>query len=287
MREGFKFGLRTLGKYMVLFLLSLMFVGTMIGQLWLQTLLNLVFLAGFALLTFSEAGTLGERAETLRFNLEAKRAAGGKPDPEAEAKAYRPATAVIGFFVASAPLLIIALLNLASLPSSPQSLDPENFAMEATAAPDAAAQPGATLFPDVTVTPVAGVLPEATPVPEAALPVETPAPNVLPEATPAAAAPEAALPEAEPLPPPNVFNTVARLTFSPFIALYGLLSNQLLLLYILMVPLSFFLPAFALAGYLRGPKLRLKKLEAIKKGIRAKKRKERQARKPSGPKPEV
>jgi hypothetical protein len=54
-----------------------------------------------------------------------------------------------------------------------------------------------------------------------------------------------------------------------------------------MVPLSFFLPAFALAGYLQGPKLRLKKLEAIKKGIRAKKRKERRARKPSGPKPEV
>lgn len=287
MREGFKFGLRTLGKYMVLFLLSLMFVGTMIGQLWLQTLLNLVFLAGFALLTFSEAGTLGERAETLRFNLEGKRAAGGKSDPEAEAKAYRPATAVIGFFVASAPLLIIALLNLASLPSSPQSLDPENFALEATAAPEAAAQPGATLFPDVTVTPVAGVLPEAA-VPEAALTVETPAPNVLPEATPAAAAPEVSpAPEAEPLPPPNVFNTVARLTFSPFIALYGLLNNQLLLLYILMVPLSFFLPAFALAGYLRGPKLRLKKLEAIKMGIRAKKRKERQARKPSGPKPEV
>lgn len=303
MREGFKFGLRTLGKYLVLFLLSLMFVGTMIGQLWLQTLLNLVFLAGFALLTFSEAGTLGERAETLRFNLEGKRAAGGKTDPEAEAKAYRPATAVIGFFVASAPLLIIALLNLASLPSSPQSLDPENFALEATAAPDAAIQQDATLFPDVTVTPVAGVAPEATPVPDAAPLSETPAPNVLPEATPApgtnvqpevspalgdAAQLEATpAPEAESLPPPNLFNTVARLTFSPFIALYGLLNNQLLLLYILMVPLSFFLPAFALAGYLRGPKLRLKKLEAIKKGIRAKKRKERQARKPSGPKPEV
>ncbi len=288
MREGFKFGLRTLGKYLVLFLLSLMFVGTMIGQLWLQTLLNLVFLAGFALLTFSEAGTLGERAETLRFNLEGKRAAGGKSDPEAEAKAYRPATAVIGFFVASAPLLIIALLNLASLPSSPQSLDPENFALEATAAPEAAAQPDASVFPNVTVTPVAGVLPEATPVVEAALPAETPAPNVLPEATPAAAAPEVSpAPEAETLPPPNVFNTVARLAFSPFIALYGLLNKQLLLLYILMVPLSFFLPAFALAGYLQGPKLRLKKLEAIKKGIRAKKRKERQARKPSGPKPEV
>lgn len=268
MREGFKFGLRTLGKYLVLFLLSLMFVGTMIGQLWLQTLLNIVFLAGFALLTFNEAGTLGERAETLRFNLEAKRAAGGTPDPVSEAKAYRPATAVIGFCVASAPLLIIALLNLASLPANPQSLDPNNFALEETAAPEAAVQPDATTFPDVTATPVAGVLPEATPVPEA-----------IPEATPA--------PDAEPLPPTNIFNTIARLMFSPFIALYGLLKNQLLLLYILMVPLSFFLPAFALAGYLQGPKLRLKKLEAIKKGIRAKKRKERKERKPSGPKPEV
>jgi hypothetical protein len=182
--------------------------------------------------------------------------------------------------VASAPLLIIALLNLASLPSNPHSLDPKYFAVEETAAPDAAAQPEATLFPDATVTPIAGVIPVETPVP-AALPEATPAPE-------AAVQPEAASPDAEPLPPQNIFNTVARLTFSPFISLYGLLNNQLLLLYILMVPLSFFLPAFALAGYLRGPKLRLQKLEAIKKGIRAKKRKERRERKPSsGPKPEV
>lgn len=279
MREGFKFGLRTLGKYLALFLLSLMFVGTMIGQLWLQTLLNLVFLAGFALLTFNEAGAAGERAETLRVTLENKRDAGGKPDPAAEAKAFRPATAVIGFSVASAPLLIIALLNLASLPYSPQSLDPANFAPLATAEPDAAIQQETARFPDV------------TPAPGAALPEATPAPNVLPEATPAPGAavqPEAsAAPNAEPLPAPNLFNTAARLAFSPFIALYGLLNNHLLLLYILMVPLSFFLPAFALAGYLRGPKLRAKKLEAIKKGIRAKKRKERRERKSSGPKPEV
>jgi len=286
MREGFRFGLRTLGKYLVLFLLSLMFVGTLVGQLWLQTLLNLVFLAGFALLTFNEAGALGERAETLRVTLEAKRAAGAKTDPAAEAKAYRPATAVTGFFVAAAPLLIIALLNLLSLQSSHQSLDPENFLLEeVTTAPAASALPEAALFPDMAV-------PEVTSVPDsAAAPDATPAPGVLPEATPApdaAALPEAEIaPEAEPVSPPNIFNTVARLAFSPFISLYGLLNNQLLLLYILMVPLSFFLPAFALAGYLRGPKLRQQKLEAIKKGIRAKKRKERRERKPQGPKPEV
>lgn len=268
MREGIKFGLRTLGKYLVLFLLSLMFVGAMIGQLWLQTLLNLVFLAGFALLTFNEAGALGERAETLRVTLEGKRAAGGKIDPDAEAKAYRPATAVTGFFVAAAPLLIIALLNLASLPSNPQSLDPRTFAPEETVLPDAA-QPDAAPFPDAAATPIAGVVPETTPVPDVP--------------------PQAALaPEAEPPSPPNPFNTVARLAFSPFIALYGLLNSHLMLLYLLMAPLSFFLPAFALAGYLRGPKLREKKLEAIKKGIRAKKRKERRERRPSsGPKPEV
>ena len=276
MREGFKFGLRTLSKYLVLFLLSLMFVGTMIGQLWLQTILNAVFLAGFALLTFNEAGTLGERAETLRVTLEGKRAAGGTPDPAIEAKTYRPATAVTGFFVAAAPLLIIALLNLLSLPGNPQSLDPANFApMTVT---DIAAQPDASVAPDTALTeatPAPGVLPEVTPVPGAVLPEATSAP----EAAPA--------PETEPLTPPNLFNTVARLAFSPFIALYGLLNNQLMLLYLLMVPLSFFLPAFALAGYLRGPKLRVQKLEAIKKGIRAKKRKERRERKPSGPKPEV
>ena len=50
MREGIIFGLRTLGKYIVLFLLSLMFLGMIPPtQLWLQALLNAVFLAGFAL----------------------------------------------------------------------------------------------------------------------------------------------------------------------------------------------------------------------------------------------
>jgi hypothetical protein len=264
MREGFKFGLRTLGKYLVLFLLSLMFLGMISwDQMWLQVLLNAVFLAGFALLTFNEAGAIGERAETLRVTMENRRAEGGKIDLEADAKSYRPAIAVTGFVVAALPLLIIALVNLASLPANPQSLDPANFqqistpAPEATLLPGESAMPGATIASDVTPMPEATVAPEATLAPEIA---------------------EAA---------GNPYNTAARLAFSPFIALYGLLNNNLMLLYLLMVPLSFFLPAFALAGYLQGPKLRLQKLEAIKKGIRAKKRKERRARKSSGPKPEV
>ena len=261
MREGFKFGLSILGKYFVLLLLSLMFLAMISGQLWLQTLLNLAFLAGFALLTYRDAGALGERAETLRVTLEKRYAEGGKRDPESEAKAYRPAIAVTGFWVAALPLLIIALLNLASLPQNPQSLNPENFQAQEIPALEATAQPGASLAPEATLAPETTAAPGATLVPEAAA--------------------------AEPVVPANPFNTVARVVFSPFIALYALLSGNLLLLYLIMVPMSFFLPAFALAGYLRGPKLRAQKLEAIKKGIRAKKRKERRERKPQGPKPEV
>jgi hypothetical protein len=255
------FGLRTLGKYLVLLLLSLMFLAMISGQVWLQVLLNVAFVAGFALLTFNDAGALGERAETLRVTLEKRYAEGGKRDPESEAKAYRPAVAVTGLWVAALPLLIIALLNLASLPQNPQSLDPKNFQALETPAPEATLLPGESVLPEATVAAEATIAPEATVAPEAAT--------------------------AEPEVPANLFNTAARLAFSPFISLYALLSGNLLLLYILMVPLSFLLPAFALAGYLRGPKLRAQKLEAIKKGIRAKKRKEKRERKPQGPKPEV
>ena len=294
MREGIMFGLRTLGKYIVLFLLSLMFLGMIPPtQLWLQALLNAVFLAGFALLTWSEAGAVGERAETLRVTLENRRAEGLKVDPLAETKTYRPAIATIGFFVAALPLLVIALLNLASLPSHPESLDPANFTIteeeqaadtaqlpEATPATDETPAADATLAADVTPAADATLAADATPAADATL-----AADAIPaaDATPAA---DAASPAAAAL-PVNLFNTAARLAFSPFIALYGLLAGNLMLLYLLMVPLSFFLPAFALAGYLRGPKLRERKLEAIKKGIRAKKRKERRERKATGPKPEV
>ncbi len=260
MREGFKFGFRTLGKYFVLLLLSLMFLGMITwDKLWLQAVLNAVFLAGFALLTFNEAGTIGERAETLRVTLDTRRAEGGKIDLLAEEKAFRPKTAVTGFLVAALPLVIIALLNLASLPAYPSSLDPESFRPQEIEVPAETALPEATPMTEATPAPEATIAPEATPAPQAIEDVSV-----------------------------NPFNTVARLTFSPFIALYGLLNGNLMLLYILMVPLSFFLPAFALAGYLQGPRLRTQKLEAIKKGIRAKKRKERRERKPSsGPKPEV
>ena len=286
MREGIMFGVRILGKYFVMLLLSLMFLGMIPReQLWLQAILNAAILAGFALLTLNEAGTLGERAETLRVSLDARRKEGSPVDPSLEAKSYRPSIAFTGFLVAALPLFIIALLNLASLPSHPESLDPSNFAAVEEALPEEGTLPAESTLPEAAAQDAA----EATPAPEAE-PAAPEAEPAAPEAEPAAPEAEPAAPDAEPAVPEvrlNIFNTIARVAFSPFIALYGLLSEQLLALYVLMALLSFFLPAFALAGYLGGPKLREKKLEAIKKGIRAKKRKEKRARKPSGPKPEV
>jgi hypothetical protein len=307
MREGILFGLRILSRYVMLVILSLLFYFFVPGNLlWLQVALNALFVAGLALLVWSESGYVGERAETLRAALEARREGGEAIEPKAAAKAFRPKTAVIGFFIASLPLLIVAILNLASLPAYPQSLDPAYFAVqeevEELGEQDVPAQfDGEAALPAPAVdSELPGTTSEAAP---PALATDSELPGASGEAAPPALATDSELPGAsgEAAPPDaaaqaqdelaslpfNPFNAVARIVFVPFLSLYSLLINHLMVLYILFVPLSFFLPAFALAGYLQGPRLRAKKLMAIKKGIRAKKRKERRERRSSGPKPEV
>lgn len=294
MREGIRFGLRILGKNVMLLILAAMFILFISPEsFWLQVLLSALLVAGFALLMWNEGGYLGERAETLRATLEARRARGEAVDPASEAKAFRPRTAVIGLLVAALPLLIVAVLNLASLPAYPYTLDPAYFEAAEKAAEQAASE-GAALggaalgssdaLPDL--------LPEAaaTPSDTAVAPGEA---TAAPESATAPGETTTAPDEAADVPgdgsdaPSNPFHIAARIAFLPYVSLFTLLKNHLLLLYLLLIPLSFFLPAFELMGYLRGPKLRQRKLEAIKKGIRAKKRKERRERKPSGPKPEV
>jgi hypothetical protein len=314
MRAGIQLGFRILTKYVILLVLSMLFIMLVPANLlWLQVILNLMLLAGFAFLTWSEAGYYGERAETLRVALEARRAKGEQIDPALEDTAFKPRTALIGFFVGALPLLIVAMLNLVTLPAYPQSLDPASFevsdeilALEAQLAAEQAALPDLEGAPvqspapsDETQPDAQSALPaeagETQPDAQSALPAEADetqpdAQSALPaEADETQPDAQSALPaEADETQAFNPYNTIARLVFMPFVSVYTLLAKHLMVLYILMVPFSFFLPAFGLIGYLNGPKLRKKKLEAIKKGIRAKKRKERRARKPSaGPKPEV
>ncbi len=243
--------------------------------LWLHAALNALFVAGLALLVWSESGYVGERAETLRAALEARRerrsdrTQGGGEGLSPQNRGDRLFRRVAAAFDRRDPQPCVAARLPSILDPSPASELPGTTS---EAAPPALA----------TDSELPGASGEAAP---PALATDSELPGASGEAAP----PDAAAQAQDELAslPFNPFNAVARIVFVPFLSLYSLLINHLMVLYILFVPLSFFLPAFALAGYLQGPRLRAKKLMAIKKGIRAKKRKERRERRSSGPKPEV
>lgn len=89
---------------------------------------------------------------------------------------------------------------------------------------------------------------------------------------------------------------VSRFCFIPLLPLYNLLENNTALLYALFIPFSFVMPACTAIGYLRGPKIREKKITEIARGKVRKKRgllvgeagvQNQQARAPKQPKPKV
>lgn len=274
MRSWLKFGGKILFYYCVQVILSLLFLSMVGGDnmQWLQVLLNVLLLAGFGALMLNDGGYAGEKAVTLSATLDKQIAEGRTVDPKMDAMRWSVKTGVIGYAVAVLPVLLIALINLAVLPMYPQTLVPYEPSEAITDAELQAAAYESLLLEE-------GMLADATPAPgtdaDAALEAD------------AAPADEAEPAEAVPV---NWFNVVARLTFMPFVSLYTLLSHHLMALFILFVPLSFVMPAFSLAGYLAGPRLRQKKLAEIKKGKRRKMRNlkvNKKPRKPNQPKPEV
>lgn len=65
---------------------------------------------------------------------------------------------------------------------------------------------------------------------------------------------------------------ISRVCFVPLLPLYNILANNTTLLYALFIPFSFIMPACTALGYLRGPKIREKKIEEIARGKVRKKR---------------
>lgn len=59
---------------------------------------------------------------------------------------------------------------------------------------------------------------------------------------------------------------ITRIVFIPLLPLYTILYNHQTVLYILFIPFSFVMPACTAIGYLRGPKIREKKIEEIARG---------------------
>jgi len=87
-------------------------------------------------------------------------------------------------------------------------------------------------------------------------------------------------------------NVGLRLIFLPFMIVSEPLESALGLvgLYIAIIPMSFLLPAAGAVGYLMGPRLRVKKIQAIEKGAKRKRRNlkvHKKPRQPRQPKPEI
>jgi len=87
-------------------------------------------------------------------------------------------------------------------------------------------------------------------------------------------------------------NVGLRLIFLPFMVITEPLEGALgvLGLYIAIIPMVFLLPVAGAVGYLMGPRLRIKKIQAIEKGAKRKRRNlkvHKKPRQPRQPKPEV
>lgn len=246
MKAGVKFGGRMLGYYTTLTVLSVLFLSMIQENMyWLQVILNVAILAGFAVLLLNDGGYNGEKACSLTVSLERRRAEGHAVPPESERDTWKPKVAVIALLTAALPLLLLSVANLVYEPVYDRQVS------------EYEAQYGliADLYPQETV--------------QEGENAQEPAPAILPEG--------------QPNPPTNWVMVVTRLCFMPFIALYPLFADAPSTLHMLFVPLSFLMPAFGAVGYLMGPKLRQKKLDDIAKGVKRKKRNLKVNKKPKGP----
>lgn len=253
MKAGLKMGARMLGYYLTLALLSMLFLA-MLGEsaYWLQIILNVVLLGGFAILLLNDGGYTGEKACTLKVTLDKRREDGLFVDPVSEKDVWNRKVALIGFIFVAAPLLLISLANFAYDPVYEGRLSAYVEQYGPIEEEDAAAGPfgnlenpnHAVIFDDDEV--------------------------------------------AKPTPPLNWIRAVARFVYMPFVSLYALLTDRQLSAIFLALPLLIPLPGTI--GYLMGPRLRQKKLDDIAKGVKKKRRNlkvNQKRRTPRGPKHEV
>lgn len=264
MKQGVKFGLQMLGYYATLLLLCLLFLAFMGDTtFWLQAVLNLALLAGFAMLMLNAGGYRGEKASSLSATLEKRKAEGHAVDPVQAQEAFSKKTAGVAYLVAAMPFLLLAVVNLIYHPVFEAKLAtlpplPEVQVVEGNEEQDA-------LLGELT-DPAQADLSENDP---GLQPVDITDPEEAVQYTSEYT---------------NWVAFVTRIAFMPFVSLITLLQDNAQLLYILFVPLSLILPAFGVGGYLMGPSLREKKLKEIEKGTKKKKRNLRVNKKPREPK---
>lgn len=270
MKQGMKFGVQMIGYYATLMILCLLFLAFMGGTtFWLQAILNIALLAGFAMIMLNTGGYRGEKAASLSATLEKRRADGHSVDPQQEQEAWSKKTALVGYLTATLPFLLLAVVNLLYYPLYAARLEtlPPMPAQEEESVLDEAERARLSELTDPAL-----VDPQNDP---GLVPVDVADPGEVTQFAPEYT---------------NWVSTVTRVAFMPYVSLISLLNDNPYLLYALFIPLSLVMPLFGTIGYLMGPRLREKKLKDIEKGTKRKKRNlkvNKKPRQPREPKHEV
>ncbi len=256
MSTGMKMAMRTYVMYLANALLCGLFV-LWFSWTWLQTLLAIALLVGFGMMCYNEGGWNGERDCTLERTAQKRIAEGKSVDEEMKSHTFNKKHALVCFLASSIPLFLLATVNLIASPNYPV---PERPAVVEQQAEEENVDPFAYNAEEVQQR-----------------------------------AEQAEVVSQEPS-WQFTLRLITRIMFIPLLPLYTLLAYQPVILYAIFVPFAFVLPACTAIGYLRGPKIREKKIEEIARGKVRKKRgllvggiptQNQAARVPKQPKPKV
>lgn len=252
---------RMLSYHLIAMILGMLFLAGLGENLyWLQVIINVLLLVGYGFLLYSDGGYRGEKAATMTATVAKRREGGQNVDPDMIAQCFNKATAIKGYVLGIALPLILAVVNLAVAPMYPTaSVSPEQSQRieqlgEIIAQSQADPEEAERLCGELGVT-----------VEEAQEEYE-------------------AFAEEMSKYPINWVNIVTRVAFMPYVAVYTPLAGRPDVLNALFVLFSVLAPLAEPIGYLNGPRLRKRKLEAIQKGKRRKMRNLRVNKKPRPPK---
>lgn len=224
---------------------------TFVGNEYLGFALGAVIYATFMILQYGDGCDRGERACTLTATMEKMLSEGREPDQKLRSQTFDKANAVKAFLYSSLPLALLAGVNV--LLADTSGVGENTLGMITRLA----------FFPAAWLTRLMTAL--------------------------------VGVDYAGALDASNaVFGNLSRAGFD-FPSLLNQLAgietyayaydfHYLTWLRVMYIPISFISPLFMMLGYLQGPKMRLKKLEEIKKGTRRKRKKLKVFGKPKQPK---
>ncbi len=118
MKVSFSYAMKTWGIYLVLVLIAVLFLAGTSGSA-LMMALNVVLVAGFALLAFNDGAYNGEKACTLEASIEKQLKEGRVVDERTRQYTFSRKTGVVMFAICLAPFLLLSVLNLAVAPLYP------------------------------------------------------------------------------------------------------------------------------------------------------------------------